>query len=597
MSTKKLSSEKYKKILLFPIIMCIGFVPLIVHYYRYDTNFSQFDWYQDTTSEVAELFLGWKMIVTILMGILMLGILVYLFLKESKLIRFATPFYCLIGYAVLVLLSGLFSPYKYWVTRGTYELLEPIWVVFTCIILCYYTYCCVDDEMQVYTLVRWSALGMILLLMIGALQSFGKDLLSTSFANMLFLNPSQWGQDDMISMYAWGNVAYSTLYNPNYVSFYSAIVLMLFIGLLFGAKKTWEKGIVLVGIVYALVCLWGSRSLSGFIALAISLVAVFLVLMSRKWKSFILGCVIFVGGIVGMVLLLQNPEIREKSSSAFLGSFKLEDVAPVRSIETREDCAALDIEGNMLYVSYDIFEDGTFAIACRDDEGKEIPILVQDENTKTCILDDERFTGVAICPVRIGDSLGVQVNYWQTWNFKQAEDGTYKLLNSVGKWVDMSQSKASRLFNDDAMSGRGRIWNNTIPLLAGHILLGSGANTFGLEYPQDDLIYKAFWGTYSSMDVKAHCWYLQQWVEEGFLALLCVLAFLTWYWVDSIRLYRRADFKQSFTWIGFGVFGAITAFLAGALVNDVMAGVAQVIWGLFGLGWAINRILWKEIKN
>ena len=90
------------------------------------------------------------------------------------------------------------------------------------------------------------------------------------------------------------------------------------------------------------------------------------------------------------------------------------------------------------------------------------------------------------------------------------------------------------------MSGRGHIWNQTIPLLKKHILIGCGANAYMLEYPQNDYIGQEY--IYKNgYQVKAHCWYLQQWVENGLVATLALLAFLGWYVIRSIRIYRRVD--------------------------------------------------------
>lgn len=81
------------------------------------------------------------------------------------------------------------------------------------------------------------------------------------------------------------------------------------------------------------------------------------------------------------------------------------------------------------------------------------------------------------------------------------------------------QIKQSHLFREDAMSGRGHIWNNTLPLVVKHIFVGSGANTYMFEYPQNDYIGRAYIYGQNTFDVKAHCWYLQQCVENGVLGL------------------------------------------------------------------------------
>ena len=59
-------------------------------------------------------------------------------------------------------------------------------------------------------------------------------------------------------------------------------------------------------------------------------------------------------------------------------------------------------------------------------------------------------------------------------------------------------------FLDDAMSNRGHIWNKTIPLLGKHAFMGSGANTYMFEVPQEDYISQNYVYGANSYDVKAH---------------------------------------------------------------------------------------------
>ena len=99
------------------------------------------------------------------------------------------------------------------------------------------------------------------------------------------------------------------------------------------------------------------------------------------------------------------------------------------------------------------------------------------------------------------------------------------------------------------------------------------------------------------MDVKAHSWYFQLWVEEGLIALLCLLVFFGVYFVKSVKLYRKTDLSQPLAWIGLGIFSAMAAFCVGVIVNDMMAGLAQLFWGLLGLGFSVNYILTERLKG
>ena len=130
------------------------------------------------------------------------------------------------------------------------------------------------------------------------------------------------------------------------------------------------------------------------------------------------------------------------------------------------------------------------------------------------------------------------------WDFSKNDTDGYEYLNPAGKPVKFENPKVSTLFLDDAMSNRGHIWNKTIPLLGKHVFMGSGANTYMFEVPQEDYISQNYVYGANSYDVKAHSWYLQQWVETGLIGTLALLVFLFWYLVQSIRIYRRASYEM-----------------------------------------------------
>lgn len=42
--------------ILIPIILLIGFIPIIVHSFVYDTNLAQFDWYPESAAKQTDFF-------------------------------------------------------------------------------------------------------------------------------------------------------------------------------------------------------------------------------------------------------------------------------------------------------------------------------------------------------------------------------------------------------------------------------------------------------------------------------------------------------------------------------------------------------------
>ena len=177
----------------------MGFVPLIVHMFEYDANLSQFDWFPASSGLQTDFFFAWKMIAIVIIGVVMIGIMLYRYLKKKEQFQFENSFYMLFVYAMFVAMSALFSSYKYWVVRGTYELFEPVWAVFAYMILCYYVYNYVQEEKQVNKVLLWAGVGMAMVTLIGVFQYFGKDFFKTGFGKHLITNTSFWGNLDSLN--------------------------------------------------------------------------------------------------------------------------------------------------------------------------------------------------------------------------------------------------------------------------------------------------------------------------------------------------------------------------------------------------------------
>lgn len=600
MNNKYEEDPKKSNYRFIPIILMIGLIPLIVHMYQYNTNLSQFDWFPDDSETMIDFFFAWKMYAIIFVGAFIgLNLLYRHFIAEDK-FRYEKPFVLISIYLILVVVSALFSKYKYWVAHGTYELFEPVWVIIAYLLLCYYTYNYVREEKQVDFILGWSGIGMAVVTLLGVFQSFGFDFFKTSFGKHLISNQSYWNQADTLAITVGDKTSYTTLYNPNFLSLYFGMLIPLLFCLLIGARKAWQKGFLAVAEVLCLICLKGSRSASGWMALAIGGAILALVLLSRKKKTMIPGCIILAVGIVVAVVFGSRTSMGQKIKDTVLGTYHMQDKFALRDIETGDDEVTLDIRGNKLVLTCNLTENDTVQVVCKDADGNELEQTVTDETHQISVLNDQRFAGILLQPFTIGDEeqflcFTVEIDSVKWMFLNVGEGGGYYYVNSSTKPVKYESVKHSDFFRDDAMSKRGHIWNNTIPLLGKHILIGSGANTYMLEYPQNDYIGQEY--IYANgYQVKAHCWYLQQWVENGLVATLALVAFLGWYVIRSIRIYRRVDLHERISWVGFGMFSAVVVYLITALANDSNVCTAPVFWGILGLGLAVNRMLVEKDK-
>ena len=601
MSKQIQNKSKASNKALIPIILLMGFIPLIVHMYQYNANLSQFDWFPSESDGQVDFFFGWKMIAIIIVGIVMVGILLYRYLKKKETLRFENAFYCLFFYGLFVAMSALFSGYKYWVVRGIYELFEPVWVVFTYILLCYYTYHFVQEEKQIKTVLSVAGVGMAIVTLIGVFQYFKLDFFKSGFGKHLITNPSWWGNLDEINFNMLEGTSYTTLYNPNFLSFYFGMLVPLIACLFIASKKVWQRVLLVAAEVLCMICLKGSGSDTGWMAIAAGVVILALVLFSRKKKAFYVAlAIVIVGGVVAVTVGTKTL-IGERIKNTIVGTYYMEDAYAVRSLSTNDNNVELNIKGNVLYASYDTDESGATQIHCSDSDNNVLETTLIDQDNQIYSINDVRFDGVTLKAVQLNDNndnnipaITVTVDGVE-WNFVQIENQGYYLLNYAGKLVKYDGTSRSYLFKEDAMSYRGHIWDMTIPFLGKHVFMGAGANTYMLEYPQDDYIGQKY--IYANgYEVKAHCWYLQQWVETGLIGTIALLIFLMWYVVQSVRIYRRANLHESLSWIGFGLFAAVLVYLIAGIANDSNVCTAPVFWGMLGLGLATNRMLVEKEK-
>ena len=168
----------------------------------------------------------------------------------------------------------------------------------------------------------------------------------------------------------------------------------------------------------------------------------------------------------------------------------MKDQFSLNDIKTNTDDVELDIWNNPLYVSYDLGSDGVITVVCKDADGQEIQTTEVDQENHILALNDERFANIQIQPIMFTDNTaGIKMIIdGVEWDFSKNDTDGYEYLNPAGKLVKFENPKVSTLFLDDAMSNRGHIWNKTIPLLGKHAFMGSGANTYMFEVPQEDYI-------------------------------------------------------------------------------------------------------------
>lgn len=579
---------------LIPIIAALGFVPVIVHMHQYDAGMEKFDWFPDNSNIRVDIFMAYKSYAIILLAGIMLMVLIVQAIKGKKEFRMETSYYLLLVYAIFVLMSGLFSVYKPQVFTGSYEIFQPMEVILGYLLICFYTYQYADSKDKVKRILLISSIGFGIILIIGISQFIGYDLFQTTIGRLLISDAYHMDKLDTINFNMPKHTVYATLYNPDFLSFYFGLLTPVVMAAFVAIKKITYRVILGVSFIGCVACLIGAGASSGYLSFGIAIIAGVYILLSRNRKFFTGGIIVAVVALLTGIIACVATPIGAHVEQSFLGTQRSIDKRLIKSIETTDDDVIFDLGDQKLHISYEInAESGQLEISFIDASGNQLAAdVVATDNGAAYQLQDASFGNCSVEPVVMEDAIAIHVTMDNLdWYFSKLSDGTYYYYNTFGKWEKISEIKKSRLFRDDAMSGRGNIWNLTIPLLTKHIFVGSGANTYGFELPQSDYVYKAYTNLSNVLIAKAHNWFLQEWIENGLIAVLCLFGFYIWYFIRSLHIYRHCDMHDTLSILGYGIFVGTIGYVAAGVANDSNICTAPVFWVLMGLGMSINRMI------
>ena len=607
----KKPSSQMSKAAFIPLIIAIAFLPLIIRMKTYDSGLSIFNWFSSDGNKLdfflyykSYIFTGISAIISI---ILLWNLIQHRFInskKDNMLIEDGrykgnTAFIPLIIYGAFALLSTIFSKYSSFGYTGIYEQFESVFVLLGYCLIVYYAFLVIRTEEDVKYIMKWLLASALILCFIGLTQAFGHDFFSTTFGKKLIIPSSHWNAINELEFNFEKNRVFLTLYNPNYVGSYVALILPILVMLLFFTKNNKLRIAYVVSILSLIISLIGSSSRAGLVGLAVSMI--FLLILMRKkllahWKVAAGALITSVAGVILLTAFFGNN---------FLGRFqniisdsKTPEYA-LSSIRTNDDNVEITYNKNKLYIQMDITEDNVIDLRLKD--GNNTPVESgYDEETSSYLMNDPRFSSLPIQILNINDGYGFSITIDGTrWIFtNQTEDGTYYYLNNFGKLDKIVPSESAVFTNYQRLgSGRGFIWAKTIPLLKNHMLLGSGADTFSLVFPHNDYVGRYHFGDIDSIFTKPHSMYLQIGVQTGVLSLIGFLAFYIIYFINSIGLYFKNNFDTYLSQVGAAIFLGTLGYMIAGIFNDSTITVAPVYWALTGIGLAINYRIKKDAPS
>lgn len=539
-----------------PIYM-VCMVPLVVRERTMPLYLARFAWFPDQAEEM-DLFLAAKQAaVTACAAVMAVMMAIYAVRRQiaaSQLRVLALPAVA----AVLTLASSVCSANADIAFSGVTGNYEGAWVAMSYAMIMAYGYIVMKNAPDsgraregVYAAL---AVSMGLVGLVGTLQALGHDPLCTRLAAALVLSGDVPGR----TISPLTLKAYATLYNPNYLGVACVMTIPLMAAKAACADALPARAGYGLSCVLMFMALLGSGSKSGIVVFAVCMGALVFMAKYRKRVRPAYAVLLALCAAVGMIAAAALLDRPEGGQDTVIDVLRTGDADVKFESGGRTAVMTLDIYGSSMA---DI-------VSVRDSDGT--PYKMECDEDEVLHFGDGVFPGLSVTAVQYGDYISIdlreetQVEDTRHWYFtNQTEDGSYKYVTVFGK-PDAADSDAVRVFEplrgrERMISGRGYIWSRTIPLLADHILLGSGQDCFVAEFPNGDYLGKAAHGYEDVLVTRPHNMYLQTGVQSGIVALLCVLVFL-------MRLMRR---------LGAGRGGLQTAALFSSLLGYMLMGLTN----------------------
>ncbi len=590
-----INEESNARYYLIPIFIILCIVPLLSRMKIYNTDLSQFPWFSSDDQKM-DFFLYYKhwafVIVSAIMAVAC-AIKTYIDRKTIKLLPVFIP---LAVYAILAILSTLFSDYIIFSLRGSFEMFESIFALLGYCIIVYYAYLFLKSEKDFKTVFHYIVGITLVMCFIGVLQFFKLDIFHMELGKNILIPVELRGAYDIT--FAFGeNRVYTTLYNPNYVGVFAALLLPIIIVMLFYQKKILPIIILIVALIGLVICVIGSQSLSGFVGIVVSVFFVIILMWRYLVKRYYISIPVITLMIVGFILF-NNYNDNYFSSRIISSLQETKTEYDLTDIHTEDNYVSLTYKNNELRITVSADAFGVSTIYGFDADNNTVAINY-DPTTAIYTVIDERFSNITLgLDASFPGAFFIKVSdvYWLFTN--STEDGNFRYINRFGKF-DKIVTAPSAVFtgNESFASGRGYIWSRTIPMLKDYMLLGSGPDTYAMAFPQQDYFNLYQFGFGTQILNKPHNMYLQMAVQTGVLSLIAFLVFYMIYFVSSFKLYIRGIYTTFYAKLGVAVFIGTISYMVVGLTNDSTVNTAPIYWTLVGIGIVLNMKVKPLIKE
>jgi hypothetical protein len=611
LSSKKKSSSKKTNIqktipgqanvfAIIPILLIASIVPLIIYIKVTQLNAVESLVMGSNGKAQTDMFSYYKMVWFLVFSAVSIPALalvrnINLFEKPKNL------YYIPAGiYALFLLISSIAAEYKSTAFFGFWGRYEGAFVLIAYIAVMFVAMNVFRDEKNIKILFIGLLGSAALISLLGVLQLAGIDYFKSNFVlNIITPSALKNRGGHMEATFGTGTL-FSTLYNPNYVGSYMAMLLPIIIVFIVYLKKITHKLVLIALLCLVAICWIGCDSRAGIVGGIVAFVIILVMFRGKIFQHKIVAlsvvAVLFIG--IFAANLVTNGSIADRIKR--LASFESKDQVAETQNDLDKVLAGLDDISVSAEKTRIVTEKGTLQVTMSDNSLKILDennkVLNSNVNDNIVSFSDSRFTNIKLGIKPEEGKISVFYNEYNLISIVFTKEG-FKSDSNI--WMTWRGGRSIETFGPERFesfgSNRGYIWSRTVPVLKKAILLGYGPDTFPIYFPQYDYLGKLRnYGVGGMFVDKAHNMYLQTAMNSGVISLLALLSLFGIYFVSSIRLFIREKFEAFLPCAGLACFTAFCGYVFAGLFNDSTISVAPVFWVIFGLGIGINLKLAKD---
>ena len=487
----------------------IYFVPLIVKLKVFSVPDYVLKYYP--VGKTFDFFTYYKAMLLVIGATVLLPMVVYYRYKIGNKIRFDLVAKVHLLFGVSILMSTIMSGYKEVAFFGFFNKNEGALTWWAYLFLSYAIYLFVESREEVVKFVKIIIASTTTISVIGLFQYIGMDYIKFDWVQKIIYGPYyQQMKQSGVTMIFPDRTIYSTVANPNYMGSVMALAIPLILYLMVESKNKQEKLIWSGLLVLHLFILAASKSTAGLIGASIALIGygVYKLIKQNFYKVLILGAtgLMLILGVLTYSGLIDTQIGKVRSlfdlNQTTVNPFKeiAVDGTRLKFTDQTGNCIVINHNEATLWVEN---QNGNILSAKIDENG----MLYTDKKWSVYYHNNAHLLSVNIHISETNKDYVRQV-YLTAYGYTLYGDNL-----DNGK---LNSKKINLFKNESLFTDRGYIWNRAIPIIINKPILGYGADSFVLEFPQNDLLDKPI---YNQITDKPHNLFLQLGFNFGILGL------------------------------------------------------------------------------